>query len=88
MLDWIEILNKVDIVGLMEMEAPLDEYSREAALLNETAINCESVEELVKLLYSVSKNAWYSLAPDDFADYEKAADKIWPLLKAYKDFLQ
>lgn len=88
MLDWCEILNKVDIVGLREMGAPLDEYSREAALLNESAISCDSLEELAKLLYTVSKNSWYTLAPDDFEEYRKAAEKIWPLLKAYKDFLQ
>lgn len=84
MLTWIDILNKVDIVGLIEMGAPDDEYSREAAILEKLALNCESEEELTNLLYKTSKESWHTLAPDEVSDYQKAAHKIWPLLQACK----
>jgi hypothetical protein len=79
-LNWLEILNQVDMIGLSAMGAPADEYATEARILNENAEAFNSEEELCLFLRKISKDTWFSLAPDDNLVYEDAARRIWAML--------
>jgi hypothetical protein len=81
--DWFEIVNKHDPWGFISMGAPDDEYIGQIGAVQEDALNCVSLDELLDSLYQAFSVPWI---PDtNEREYFRAlAVELWEFLPGWQ----
>jgi hypothetical protein len=76
-----EIFARLDPESLISVGAPLDEYKREAKLVADVLLTCDSCQQLEKAVDKIFNKRFGIPAPDRDFRLRKAAEEIYALVR-------
>jgi hypothetical protein len=81
--DWFEIVNKHDPWGFIGMGAPTDEYFGPIGEVQDDALNCVSLDELLDSLYQAFSVPWLP-ATNEREYFRALAVELWEFLPGWQ----